>query len=83
MRIEGLVIGTVVGDKHAPLSGGVGKLVFIGDAYIGPPNVVDRDCVDATPPQPIGDAWVDVLVEQENEAHAFWLSATRASISAG
>jgi hypothetical protein len=44
---------------------------------------MDGNGVDATAAEPFGDGGSDVLIEEESEAHAAALSATRASISSG
>ena len=83
LRVEGLEIRPIIGDKDASLRGRMRQLVFVRDTLGGATNLVNSDGINAALAQTFGNAVAQIFVEQKREAHVAWLRAIRASISSG
>jgi hypothetical protein len=65
LRVEHLIVSTIIGNKYTALIRGEPKLLFVGQRLICAADFVNRDCVNAALAQSLRDPVTDVFVKEE------------------
>lgn len=68
--VENLVIRAIVGDQYAALFSRVRELIFVRNAPVSPPNVVNGNGIDVALTQALRDMATHIFVEKKAQAHA-------------